>query len=99
MIGDTFNGTVSSADPRRLERARVAAVASGHCSVVYDTQQMTRSRLLALPIWSIAPDGSQALAVNMQRLEAGSKGEGRGDKPWRVQSCDGLYQIVSESHV
>ena len=80
-VGSIFNGTVSSADPEQARRAHVAAVASGHCAVVYDTQQMTRSRRLALPLWSVARDGSSALAVNMQRLEAATAGEGTRHGP------------------
>ena len=80
-VGSIFNGTVSSADSRQAQQVHVAAVASGHCAVVYDTQQMTRSRRLALPLWSVARDGSSALAVNMQRLEAATAGEGTRHGP------------------
>ena len=59
------------------QQAHYSGIAGDYCAVIYDTQQMTRARQLPLPIWSVAPDGSQALAVNMQRLEAVTAGVAR----------------------
>ena len=46
------------------------------CAVIYDMQQMSRSRSLPTAIYSVSPDGRLAATLNFGRLDAAAPGSG-----------------------
>ena len=56
------------------EASGLASAAGGRCAVIYDMQQLTRSRVLPMPVHSVSADGSLAASFNHQRLHAAMPG-------------------------
>ncbi len=82
-------GLAASSDASGL-----AAAAGGRCAVVYDMQQLTRSRVLPMPVHSVSTDGSMAASINHHRLHAAMPGAGaREYTRWRTSSSADIIGI------
>jgi len=78
ITGGTTNESSSASTGSVLADSReasgLAVAAGGRCAVVYDMQQLTRSRVLPMPVHSVSSDGSMAASFNHQRLHAAMPG-------------------------
>jgi hypothetical protein len=79
VLGGSIGNETSAGDRVALglafdEAAGAAAAAGGWCAVVYDVQQLTRTRVMRMPVHTVSPDGTKATSINFQRLDAASPG-------------------------
>ena len=71
--------------------------AGGWCAIVYDMQQLTRSRVLPMPVHSVSADGKLAAGYSFQRLQAAVPGATilhliRPQVPIMLTSTPGAFQ-------